>query len=192
MAADDPIATARLLLRRFTADDAAAWLPLIATPAILRYVGETAVTSLEQSRRLLRERPLQDYATHGFGRLACIERRSGRLVGFCGLKFVPALGEVDLGYRFLPECWGQGYASESAAAVMAHGWDAYGLARIVGQVHPDNLTSTRVLLKLGMQYQRQLDSDGETSHLYAIDRPTLLQRTAGAASTDPAISVPGS
>lgn len=161
--------TERLVLRRFTLDDAQSWLPLISLPDIIRYTGDSPGATIEAARETLRTRPLHDYEVHGYGRMACIEKASGRLVGFCGLKYVDGLNETDIGYRFLPECWGKGYATESARVVMEYGLRELGLPRIVGTVYPENTGSVRVLEKLGMAFVRPLEPepDGRQMHLYA-------------------------
>jgi RimJ/RimL family protein N-acetyltransferase len=151
--------TKNLILRPFTLDDAEAWLPLISLPEIIRHTGDTPTSSVEEAREILRSRPLRDYAVHGFGRMAVIEKASGRLVGFSGLKYVAELDEVDIGYRFLPDCWGKGYATESARAVMEQDAREHGARRIVGTVHPDNPSSGRVLEKLGLRFERVLEAD---------------------------------
>jgi RimJ/RimL family protein N-acetyltransferase len=152
------IETAQLLLRPFTLDDAEAYWPLLSLPAVLRYVGEAPRTSLDEVRSILQAAPLRDYAVRGYGRMACIDKHSGKLVGFSGLKYLADLRETDIGYRFLPECWGRGYATESAQALIAHGRAAHGLGRIVGLVDPANGASRRVLGKLGLAYERDLDA----------------------------------
>ena len=82
----------------------------------------SGTTSVEHARESLRDRPIADYRKHGFGRLACIDLASGRLIGFAGLKYLEDLGEVDLGYRLLPDFWGRGLATEAAQAVLDHGF----------------------------------------------------------------------
>lgn len=170
MPAQQPIETERLILRPFVEEDAAAWLPLISLPEIIRYTGDTPAGSVEEARERLCSRPLRDYEVYGFGRLAVIEKASGRLVGFCGFKFVTELGETDIGYRFLPDCWGKGYATESAAALMRDGRRAHGIRRVVGTVHPDNPASGRVLEKLGLRFERLLEPDEQGTRflLYGI------------------------
>jgi RimJ/RimL family protein N-acetyltransferase len=162
--------TENLYLRRFTLDDAEAYWPLTSMPEILRYTGEQPQASLDEVRHILRTRPLKDYATRGYGRMACIEKSSGRLVGFSGLKFLEDLNEVDIGYRFLPECWGKGYATESARVLMQQGASEHGIERIVGLVHPDNIGSVRVLKKLGLVFERKLPPEGDEQrfNLYAM------------------------
>lgn len=163
------IETRRLLLRRFTVDDAEAYWPLVSDPDVLRYVGEPAITSLDAVRELLENRPLRDYRLYGYGRMACIDRDSGRLIGFSGLKYLDDMDETDIGYRFLPEAWGKGYATESAAAVLAVQSAQLGLRRVIGLVEPDNLASARVLKKLGLTFERRLaDPAHGDLDLYAV------------------------
>jgi ribosomal-protein-alanine N-acetyltransferase len=153
------IETPRLLLRPFTLDDAEAYWPLVNLPEVLRYTGEEPKPSLDAVREIIASRPLNDYKVHGYGRMACIEKHSGRLIGFSGLKFVDDLRETDVGYRFLPECWGKGYATESGRALIAHGREVLGIGRIIGLVQPANGASARVLEKLGLAYERTFDPD---------------------------------
>ncbi len=157
--------TEHLCLRRFTLDDAKQYQPLVTLPEVLRYTGESPQSSLDDVREILRTRPLRDYALHGFGRMACIEKCSGRLVGFSGLKYLDDLQEVDVGYRFLPECWGKGYATQSAQALMRAGAERYGITRIVGLVQPANAASVRVLRKLGLEFERSVRLDDCPSEL---------------------------
>lgn len=163
------IETARLRLRKFTLDDAPGFYALSADPEVVRYTGQAPFSSLAEAARALEDKPLRDYRERGFGRLACIEKSTGNLIGFCGLKFVPEIEEVDIGYRFLPAYWGRGLATESAQAVMACGRGEMGLRRIVGLVQPANTGSARVLQKLGMRFEREFDLTPEETglHLYA-------------------------
>jgi ribosomal-protein-alanine N-acetyltransferase len=151
--------TRKLLLRPFTIDDAEAYWPLVRLPDVLRYTGESPKTSLDEVRDILLTRPLRDYVTFGYGRMACIEKSSGRLVGFSGLKYLEALKETDVGYRFLPDTWGKGYATESGLALIANGRKQFGLERIIGLAEPANGASCRVLEKLGLVFERELDED---------------------------------
>lgn len=174
------ILTDRLELRRFSLDDAEAYWPLVSDPEVLRYTGEAPLRSVAEVRRLLDARPLRDYAVHGYGRLACIERASGELVGFCGLKYLDDLQETDIGYRFLPRCWGRGYASESAQAVMRHGEERLRLRRIIGLVEPGNTASVRVLQKLGLalEWTVRLDDHPVDLLLYATPGTAPARSTA--------------
>lgn len=165
----DAIETRRLLIRRFTTDDAEAYWPLVSNPEVLRYVAEPVVASIGAVRDLLQAHPLRDYRKYGYGRMACIDKDSGRLLGFSGLKYLDDINETDVGYRFLPEAWGRGYATESAAAIMARQPAEFGLRRIIGLVEPENQGSVRVLKKLGLTFERRLaDAAHGALDLYAV------------------------
>lgn len=162
--------TEHLYLRRFILDDAAQYLPLVCLPEVLHYTGEQP-QSLDGARQTLLDRPLRDYQIHGYGRMACIEKSTGRLVGFSGLKFLEDLQEVDIGYRFLPDCWGKGYATESARMLMRQGANEFGITRIIGLVRPENGASARVLEKVGLAFEREVRPDGCDANLKLYATP---------------------
>ena len=147
--------TARLLLRGFTLDDLDAFNVLGTNPEIIRYVGNQPFASLDVARQTLIAAPLKDYATYGYGRLACVWKQSGSVIGFCGPKFLPETAEVDLGYRFMPSFWGMGLATESSLAVIDYARDQLRLHDLVGWVHPENVASARVLTKVGFSFARR-------------------------------------
>jgi [ribosomal protein S5]-alanine N-acetyltransferase len=147
--------TERLVLRWFTLDDIDAYNELGTNPEVIRYVGNEPFASLEVARQTMLAAPLKDYATYGYGRFACVWRQTGQVIGFCGPKFLADTGDVDLGYRFLPNFWGKGLATESSLAVIDYARHELGLQRLVGWVHPDNVASARVLTKLGFSFDRR-------------------------------------
>ncbi len=163
--------TERLLLREFDEGDLATFFILGSDPAIIRWTGDPGggFANLERAAQVLQSHPLADYRTHGFGRWACVEKSTGAVIGFAGLKRLPELGEVDIGYRFLTTHWGRGLATESARAVLAHGFAQLGLPRIIGLVEPDNVASARVLEKLGMRSEGFIDYDGMHVIRYAAE-----------------------
>ncbi|MFC4654695.1 GNAT family N-acetyltransferase [Rheinheimera marina] len=147
--------TERLLLRPFTLDDAEAFFPLMALPEVVRYVGNQQVQSVQQVQQYLHDHPLRDYRIYGYGRLALIHRDSGRLIGFSGIKFITEIQQSELGYRLLPEFWGQGLATEAGLAVL--GWaQQLGLHELVALIHPQNHGSKAVVAKLGFQFQQSI------------------------------------
>ena len=155
------IHTTRLHLRRFTLEDVGIFYELGSRPEVIRYAHRTPLQSLEEARERLLAAPLHDYATRGYGRLLIIEKASSLPIGWCGLKYVDELGEVDIGYRLLPEFWGKGYALEACRAVLEHGWPHAGLHRIVATCMPENARSLRVLAALGFVYERRVHLSGD-------------------------------
>ncbi len=162
--------TDRLFLRRFNVDDAAFILRLLNDPLWLRFIGDKGVRTLDDARNYLCKGPLAMYEREGFGLYLTARKDDGAAIGMCGLIKRDSLDDVDIGFAFLPEFRAQGYALESASAMLAYGKGAFGLTRIVAIVSPDNERSARLLLKLGMTFEKsvKLAVDDEVS-LYALE-----------------------
>ena len=76
------------------------------------------------------------------------------LIGWCGLKILRQeingfKNVYELGYRFHPESWGKGYASESGKAVLNYGFNTLKVDIIYASATIDNNGSNHVLRKLG-------------------------------------------
>lgn len=161
----------RLLLRRFTLDDAPFVQRLVNEPSFIANIGDKKVRSLDDARRYLVEGPLAMYERHGFGLWHASLRQGGAAVGMCGLLRRHILPDVDVGYAYLPEYWGQGLAYEAGAAVLRHAREKFALRRVIGVVSEGNLASIRVLEKLGLRFERHypMYPDEPEVRLYAID-----------------------
>lgn len=160
--------TDRLVLRALTVDDAEDFYALNSNPEVMRFTGEPRLESVEEARDAIDRHP--DFDTIGYGRWACELKSEQRVIGFCGLKYLDDFDVVDVGYRFLPEFWGQGLASEACEASIRYGFDVIGLELIVGYVMPDNGASIRVLEKVGMHLDGHVDYDGVDALRYSIER----------------------
>lgn len=163
-----PIETERLHLREFTADDAAFIVALLNSPGWLRFIGDRGVRTEADALGYIERGPRASYARFGFG-LYCVVRKADALpVGMCGLLKRDTLPDVEIGFAFLPEHCGLGYAMESARAAIADGRRKADLRRLAAITQPDNSSSIRVLEKLGLRYERPVVMpNGETLSYFA-------------------------
>ena len=76
-----------------------------------------------------------------------------------------ALEDVDLGFAFLPDYWGRGYAYEAAAAVVSYAASALGLKRIVAIASADNDSSAKLLEKLGFRFEQMIKLSNESQEI---------------------------
>lgn len=161
--------TDRLILRKLSVEDACFVLGLLNEPSWLLYIGDKGVRTLEDARNYIRTGPLESYRRFGFGLYLAELKGSRTPIGICGLVKRDSLEDVDVGFAFLPEFWGRGYAYESASAVLAFAKSVLGLPRIVAVTAPDNERSIRVLEKLGLRFDRmvRLSEDGPESRLFS-------------------------
>lgn len=152
--------TKRLTLRPLGLEDAAFVLQLVNEPGWLRHIGDRQIHTLEAAEAYIRKGPLSSHAQHGFGLDLVSRRDSGEAIGLCGLLQREYLDAPDLGYAFLRTQEGQGFATEAAAAVIAHAETALGLARLHALTSLDNRGSIRVLEKNGFRFQRVMRAPG--------------------------------
>lgn len=161
--------TERLLLREITADDAGFVLRLVNEPAFLRHIGDRGVRTLDDARRYIADGPAAGYARDGHGLMRVVRKADGAGVGMCGVLKRDALPEPDIGFSFFPEYWSQGYALESARAVMSHARGTLGLGRILAITTRDNEPSMRLLGKLGFRFDRMIAFNAEELRLFVND-----------------------
>ena len=114
------IETGRLVLREMNADDAAFVHQLLNEPSFIRYIGDRGVRTLDDARRYIAEGPVAGFERHGYGLMCVLRKEDGIQIGMCGVLRRDSLPDPDLGFSFLPAYWSQGYALESAQAVMRH------------------------------------------------------------------------
>lgn len=143
--------TDRLVLRRWREADLPAYAALNADPAVIDF--SRPMTEAETRAEVADFERRWDEAGFCF---AAIERRSdGALLGAAGIARcvmdAPVSPCVEIGWRLARAHWGQGYATEAAAAWLRHGLGSLGLPEIVAFTVPGNLRSLAVMRRLGLR-----------------------------------------
>ena len=165
------VRTDRLVMRRICADDAEFMLGLLNQPSFIRNIGDRGVRSVSDAIDYIQSGTFASYAQFGFG-MYMVESAADRIrIGVCGLVKRDSLPDVDIGFAFLPEYWGQGYAFESALAVKNYAMETLGLEKLIAITAPDNHGSINVLEKIGLGYDRlvRLPDDDTELKLYSSD-----------------------
>ena len=147
--------TPRLILRPALIEDAENLYRLNSDPEVMRYTGDKKFNSPFEARNLIQERIIPQYTQHRMGRFMAF-LKDGTFIGWCGLKYFPETGEVDLGYRLIQHFWGMGYATESGDRCIDYGFKELKLNRIIGKAMPENVASLKVMQKLGMTFRGYL------------------------------------
>jgi ribosomal-protein-alanine N-acetyltransferase len=148
--------TARLRLRWLTPEDAPFILKLLNDPLFIRFVGDKGIRTVEGARDYLVNGPLASYAKHGFGLFHASLKATAEPIGMCGLLKREVLDDVDIGFAYLPQFGGFGYATEAALGTMQYGQTVLGLKRIVAITAPDNEASQNVLRKIGLRHEKTI------------------------------------
>ena len=167
----DAIESERLFLRPLTLEDSEFILQLLNTDGFIKYIGDRNVKTIEQAKNCLMNGPLKSYETNGFG-LSLVELKTDRTpIGMCGLLKRDYLEHPDIGFAFLPDYTGKGYAYEIAKEVVRFGLRELQMTKILAIVLPENSSSVKLLEKLGFKHGENIISPdtNEELCLYSID-----------------------
>jgi RimJ/RimL family protein N-acetyltransferase len=139
--------TARLTLRPQEESDAPALLAILSDARAMRFWNRSTIARLAVVEELIREQ----LAAMAEG-LCCYWTliRDGEAIGSIDLSLIRA-GSAELGFLLRSDCWGQGLASEAAAAVIAHAFETLGLTRLAAAVQSENRAAAQVLEKSGFE-----------------------------------------
>ena len=163
--------TERLTLCEFSTDDAPFVVELMNDESYLRFIGDRGIKTVDDARNYLLNGPIKSYQQFGFGLFLVKLKESDIPVGTCGLIKRPELDDVDVGYAFLAEFRGKGYATEAGRAVIDYARTGAGLKRVVAITVPDNYASIKVVEKLGLSFEKTIiwpDSDEEIN-LFSVE-----------------------
>jgi RimJ/RimL family protein N-acetyltransferase len=150
--------TERLILREFRVSDFDAVHEYASDPEVVRYM-PFGPNILKQTQDFLdrainrqKEKTRIDYE------LAVILKETNKLIGGCRINKVSEI-QAHIGYIYNKNYWGYGYATETAKALVAFGFNDLGVHRIYATCDPDNIASQRVLEKAGLILEGRLRED---------------------------------
>jgi len=156
--------TERLRLREFNLNDTEFIIELLNSPGWIRYIGDRNVKTKQQAVEYLHNGPLKSYRENGFG-LSLVETKEGQPVGMCGIIRRDTLEHPDIGFAFLEEFTGKGYAYEIASATLAYAINELKLPEISAITLPENANSIRLLEKIGLKFVRSFRNDNSEEYL---------------------------
>lgn len=170
--------TERLILREILPSDIDGMFLLDSDPEVHKYLGNTPVTQRTQSLEVI-EFVRKQYIENGIGRWAVIEKETSTFIGWSGLKLVTEnvnnhINYYDLGYRFIRNYWGKGYATESAIAALNYGFKELKLNEIYACAQVENIASNKILEKLGFQKRNTFSYFNSLDNWYELKKDNYL------------------
>jgi ribosomal-protein-alanine N-acetyltransferase len=170
------IQTDRLTIRWFDLSDAPFILRLVNEPAWLEHIGDKGVDSVQVAENYLTTGPIAMYGRYGFGLNLVLLEENQEPIGMCGLLKRDWLEDVDLGFAYLEEFWGQGLGKESVEAMMSYARKAFHLERVVAITSSKNTRSERLLSGVGFRFDREirLSPDSDQLNLWSRELENIL------------------
>lgn len=174
------IRTDRLVLRPAVDADRSAIAAMNGDPRVGDWLG--GVRDRASSDEFV-DQHMAHVAVHGFGFWVVDRRADDQFIGMTGLWWVPPeLGMasvVEIGWRFHPDAWGHGYATEAARAALDYGFATLKLPEIIAFTARTNLASQSVMRRVGMVHEPARDFEHPSlaedhplrSHVTFVARP---------------------
>ena len=177
------LTTPRMTLRPLHDTDTAALYRIMSEPDVMRFFPNPRPPTEEQVGRMIAHQ-LRHWEEHENGWWAVELRETCRMIGWCGLQYLPESDETEVAYLLDKAVWGRGLATEAARAALRYGFENQNLDRIIAIVHPDNLGSQKVALKVGLAFVDRTCYFQMDCFRYALDaehyRPAKQELAASA------------
>lgn len=192
--------TPRLAMREFALHDVDDLVAMHREPRLREYLVDDYPLHVASVARLFVERLGELYRRHeGYGiwQSSALEPEP-RFAGWFSLMWSEHLpGEVEIGARLLPRCWGSGLALEGAECLLEHAFEDLHHGQVWGCCHPGNRSARAALLALGFEAVGLGPYDRGTALWHRIDlnawrsvrnipRGTRLRRALRALGADAA------
>jgi RimJ/RimL family protein N-acetyltransferase len=170
--------TERLRLRAFETSDLDDYAALNADPEVLRYLtsGQEPWDRGRSSRHLAFL--LGHWRMWGTGMWAVEDRETGAFLGMVGFAEPEGWPGFELAWILARRYWGHGYATEGAAAALAHAFTVWQKDRVISLIRPDNRASVRVAERIGERLQSRIPHLGQEMLCYGLHRETYLRELA--------------
>ncbi len=159
----DVIQTERLILEKLHVDDSDFVKVLVNTKGWLENIGDRNVYSkydaISYVHKLLKTEHLFYWV------VKTKEKKTS--IGIISFQKRNYLEHFDIGFAFLPDFNNRGYAYEATKAVMLMAAAFPEFQTILATVKQTNLKSIRLLTKLGFRFEKEIESDNKTIHVYS-------------------------
>ncbi|HYL84380.1 MAG TPA: GNAT family N-acetyltransferase [Candidatus Angelobacter sp.] len=165
--------TEQLILTTWQPSDWLAFRPIATDVEVMRYITGGVPWTDERIQQFV-ARQVGWFAERGFCRWKLLIKPTEEMIGFCGVGFWGDPKELEIGWWLARSHWGRGLATEAARTALKDAFERAGLERIVSIARPANTASTRIMEKVGLQFECEFEEDGVRLVRYAIDRSRYL------------------
>lgn len=143
------IETKRLVLRQVTEEDASSMFTYLSDMEVVKYYGLEPFKSIKDALNEIAwyESLLKNKTGIRWG---ITLKDEGNIVGSCGFHRTNTQHfRTEIGFELSKEKWGKGIAFEAAEAIISYGFEHMNFQRIEALIEPPNLSSQKLVGKLG-------------------------------------------
>ena len=164
------IETERLIISEITINEASFYYELVNDPTYLKFIPDKEIYSIYDAEEQITNKIIEEYKTQGFG-FYLVSLKDKTPIGMCGLIDRDGLDILDIGFSFLKEYRGKGFAFESSKAVIEFAKNTLKVDEIAAITTLHNIKSSNLLKRLGFKFDKNIfiPNDTEELRLFIID-----------------------
>jgi len=163
--------TERLVISKFSIEDAGFYFKLLNTPNWIKYIGDRNVKTIKEAEDYLANGILKSYSELGFGFYKLQLKTNNMIIGTCGIIKRETLEVPDFGFAFLPDFEEQGYGYEASVAILNFIKASLNFNKLFAITLPNNIRSISLLEKLGFNYQKRVKPFEDEVELLLFAKP---------------------
>ena len=149
-------------MRPLQVSDLDALAEIWSNPEVTRFLPSRGIPISRENTEKSLKSFLKHWQQRGYGIWAIIENCSSQMIGYCGLRYLDELDEVEILYGLAKTYWQRGITTKAAKAAISYGFNVANLDKIMAMALPENLASRRVMEKAGLHYQKPI-------HIFNLD-----------------------
>ena len=157
--------TERLLIRPTSTEDATFILDLYNSPKYIAFVGNKNLVTKADAELYIENRMITQLKRLGFSNYTVIRKSDKIRIGCVGLYDREGVNGIDIGYSFLPNYEGKGYAFEAAAALKSAAKNSFSLKKLKAITVKENTGSRKLLEKLGFSFEEIIHIPNDPNEL---------------------------
>lgn len=152
---NDTFETERLLLSKITLEDTPFIFELVNTPLWIKFIGERNIRTHDDAKKYIEK------LLHTAGLTYWVVKLKPSLTDLGVITFIKRdyLEHSDIGFAFLPQYMGKGYAFEASKVVLNHVLKELKMHTVVATTLQDNTSSIRLLEKLGLHFEKRITEE---------------------------------
>lgn len=142
--------TDRLYIRPTSTEDASFIVTLMNTPKWIQFIGDRKVHTIDDAVAYINTKMTPQLEELGYANYTVITKEGNHKIGTCGLYNREGLEGIDIGFAFLPDHEGQGFAFEASNRIKQAAFEDFDIDMIKAITTKDNISSQKLLEKLGL------------------------------------------
>ena len=163
------ISTNRLFLDLLTEEDYNFIISIVNTKGWIEFIGDRNVHSKEDALAYIKKILSSQNLYYWVVRI----KNGNTPIGIISFMKREYLENFDIGFAFLPEFNGYGYAYEAAKEILSMVSANQEYHPILATTIPGNVNSIKLLVKLGLHFEKELEADNEKLLIYSNSIATL-------------------